>query len=67
MAKNKMNKEGYYFPHFCNARNDLKILRLRKDLGEEGYGIYFMLLELLREQPELRYPCDDIDLLVKAL
>lgn len=54
---------GIYFPHFCKARNDRKIRRLRKDMGIEGYGIFFMLLEILREQTELRYPMDDIDLL----
>lgn len=57
-----MEKEAYYFPHFCNARHDRKIKRLRKELGVEGYGIYFMLLELLREQQDMRYPLCDVDL-----
>lgn len=56
-------KEAYYFPHFCNARHDRKIKRLRKELGVEGYGIYFMLLEVLREQQDMRYPLTDIDLI----
>lgn len=56
-------KESYYFPHFCNARHDRKIKRLRKELGVEGYGIYFMLLEVLREQQDMRYPLSDIDLI----
>jgi hypothetical protein len=60
-----MNKEGYYFPHFCNARQDRKIRKLRKDFGIEGYGIYFMLLETLREQHDLMYPLEDIDLLAE--
>lgn len=34
-----------------------------KQLGVEGYGIYFMLLEVLREQSDYRYPISDIDLL----
>ena len=58
-----MNKDAYYFPHFCNARNDRKIRRVRKELGIEGYGIYFMVLEVLREQKDFRYPMEDIDLL----
>lgn len=58
-----MKKDAYYFPHFCNARHDRKIKRLRKELGIEGYGIYFMVLEVLREQPEFKYPYQDIDLL----
>jgi hypothetical protein len=60
-----MQKDAYYFPHFCNARHDRKIKRLRKELGLEGYGIYFMLLETLREQQDLMYPIDDIDLLAE--
>lgn len=58
-----MEKEAFYFPHFCNARHDRKIRRLRRELGVEGYGIYFMLLETLREQQDLMYPMDDLDLL----
>lgn len=60
-----MEKEAFYFPHFCNARHDRKIRRLRKELGTEGYGIYFMLLETLREQQDLMYPMEDIDLLAE--
>jgi hypothetical protein len=58
-----MNKDAYYFPHFSNARTDRKLLRVRKELGIEGYGIYFMLLEVLRDTPEYKYPLEDIDLL----
>ena len=58
-----MNKDAYYFPHFSNARTDRKILRLRKELNIEGYGIYFMLLEVLRDAPEFKYPIEDLDLL----
>ncbi len=49
-------KQAYYFPHFLNARNDNKVLKLRRVLGIEGYGIFFMLLEVLREQNDMRYP-----------
>jgi len=58
-----MNKDAFYFPHFSNARNDRKILRLRRELGTEGYGIYFMILEILRDSSDYKYPIEDIDLL----
>lgn len=45
-------KDAYFFSHDCNARNDPKILALRSVYGAEGYGVYFMLVEILREQPE---------------
>lgn len=58
-----MKKDAYYFPHFSNARTDRKLLRIRKELGIEGYGIYFMVLEVLREQTDFKFPLEDIDLL----
>lgn len=38
-----------YFPHESGARNDDKIIRLRMRHGAAGYGVYFMILERLRE------------------
>jgi hypothetical protein len=58
-----MKKDAYYFPHFSNARHDRKLKRVIKDLGIEGYGIYFMVLEVLRDQQDFKYPLQDIDLL----
>ena len=58
-----MEKDAFYFPHFSNARHDRKIKRITKELGVEGYGIFFMILEVLREQTSLKYPMSDIDLL----
>lgn len=60
-------KEDFYFPHFMNSRNDRKLLRVRKELGVEGYGIYFMILEILRGQPEYKYPLQDLDLLADEI
>ena len=36
-----------YFSHDSNARNDIKLIRLRSKYGYEGYGIYFAIIELL--------------------
>ena len=41
-----MNK-SYYFQHDYNAAQDIKILFLRQQLGIEGYGIYWFVLEQL--------------------
>ena len=38
------------FPHDSNARNDEKLVRLRMRHGAAGYGVYFMILERLREE-----------------
>lgn len=51
-----MKKDAYYFPHFSNARNDSKLIKLRRVMGIEGYGMYFLLLEVLREQTDFKFP-----------
>ena len=42
-----MKANSYYFSHDYNAANDTKILFLRHQLGMEGYGIYWFLIEQL--------------------
>ena len=42
-------KDAYYFSHDSNARNDQRIMKLRMKYGPEGYGIYFMIIEILRD------------------
>lgn len=42
-------KDTYYFTHDYHARDDDKILRLRMEMGAKGYGIFWMLAELLYE------------------
>ena len=42
-----MKKDTFYFSHDYNAHNDYKILFLRQQLGMEGYGIYWVLVESL--------------------
>lgn len=43
-------KDVYYFSHDANARRDPKMQALRSKYGSNGYGIYFMLIEILSEQ-----------------
>lgn len=44
-----MAKEAYYFSHDSNARNDEKILALLIKHKWEGYGLYWAIIEKLRE------------------
>ena len=55
-----MKKDAFYFSHDSNARNDIKMLRLRRSLGLEGYAIYFCLIEMLREQIDYKLPIETI-------
>ena len=56
-----MKKDAYYFPHFSNARNDSKLVKLRRVMGIEGYGMYFLLLETLREQTDFKLPLKGLE------
>lgn len=51
---NIKHKDSYWFPHDSNARNDIKILNVRRDHGAAGIGIYWMLIEMLRDQNDYR-------------
>lgn len=44
-----MKKDAYYFKHDSNARNDEKLLAIRMNHGMEGYGVYWAIVEKLRE------------------
>lgn len=49
-------KDAFYFPHDSNARNDLRIARLRVRLGWSAYGIYWAIIEVLRDQDNYKMP-----------
>ena len=49
-------KDSRYFQHDSNARNDSRLLKLRMKYGAKGYGIYFQIVEILREQSD--FVCD---------
>ena len=59
-----------YFNHDSNARNDEKLIALRIRYGAEGYGVYFMLIEMLQAAPgcvlEKDYKALAFDLRVSA-
>ena len=39
-----------WFSHDSNARNSKKLIRLRQKHGASGYGVYWMLIERLRDE-----------------
>ena len=47
-----------YFSHDSNARNSDKLMKVRMKLGAEGYGIFFMLIERLREEEDYKSTVD---------
>ena len=47
-----MSKETFYFSHDYNARNDIKIQALLVEHGAVGYGVYWIIVEILHEESE---------------
>lgn len=60
-------KEAYYFSHDSNASQDEKILNMRADCGWEGYGIYWAIIERLRDTEGHRYALTSIKGLAASL
>jgi len=60
-------KDAYYFSHDSNARNDQRIMKLRMKYGMVGYGIYWSIIEILREQENYSLNIKDIDSIVYEL
>ena len=60
-----MAKDAYYFSHDSNAKDDPKCVLLIDQLGLEGYGIYWILIETLRDQPGYKYPLSLIPALAR--
>lgn len=54
-------KQVACFTHDANARNDQKILRLRARGGWAYYGIYWALIEVLRESSDYRMHHDALE------
>jgi len=53
-------KEAYYFSHDSNARNDLKMVKLRRLCGLEGIGLFWCVVEMLREADRYKLSIDVI-------
>ena len=58
-------KDAYYFPHDYNAKDDPKCERLLYEMGQEGYGIFWTLIEVLRAQPDYTYPMANLPIVAR--
>jgi hypothetical protein len=63
----QMAKDAYWFRHDANARNDIKVIELRSLHGYEGYGIYFSIIEVMREQSSYTISESKIGMVALAL
>jgi hypothetical protein len=51
-----MKKDAYYFSHDANSQDDPKCMVLIDQLGMEGYGIFWALIEKLRSEKDYKLP-----------
>ena len=47
-----------YFSHDANALTDIKISAMRSDYGLEGYGLYWAIIEKLRNEDTYKLPLE---------
>lgn len=62
-----MKKEAYYFSHDSNAQDDPKCMLLIEQLGMEGYGIFWALIERLRSERSYQLPVQIISPFAKKI
>ena len=51
-----MKKDAYYFSHDANAQDDPKLMLLIEQMGMEGFGIFWALIEKLRAERDYSLP-----------
>lgn len=57
-----MAKDAYWFRHEVGASRTLRMLKIQHIYGHEGKGVYWDLVEVLREQDGYKYSSDESDL-----
>uniref|UniRef100_UPI00352BA155 DUF4373 domain-containing protein n=1 Tax=Aerococcus urinaeequi TaxID=51665 RepID=UPI00352BA155 len=62
-----MARDAFYFPHDSNARQDTKILKLRIKHGWAGYGLYWGIIEALRDQDNYSFDTNEPELISLAV
>ena len=61
-----MSKETFYFSHDYNARNDMKIQALLVEHGAVGYGVYWIIVEILHEESEKKLQLNNLTYIAVA-
>jgi len=58
----KMSKDSYWFKHDANAGRGLRMMQMQHIYGHWGKGVYWDVIEVLRDQSEYRFKSDDSSL-----
>ena len=60
--ENMAKKNSYWFRHDTSAGRGIRIRKIQHIYGHWGKGIYWDVVEILRDQKNYSYPCDDSSL-----
>lgn len=60
-------KDAYWFKHDSNASRDCKLSELRAIYGYEGLGVFWAVIEVLREQNSYKWDEKKTEILAKIL
>ena len=58
--KENAMRNYYYFSHDANAHDDNKLRVILCDYGYAGYGLYWLAIETMRQEPNVSMPMNDI-------
>lgn len=58
-TKGSAMKDAFYFSHDANASSDPKISAMIGRYGIEGYGRFWILVEMMRDAPGYKLPVDE--------
>lgn len=62
-----MGKDAYWFKHDSNASRDLKLMQIKAIYGLEGIGMFWSVLEVLREQKDYSWTKSQVQILAKII
>lgn len=62
-----MANNPHYFKHDCNASRSLELMEIRAIYGYEGLGLFWTLIEILREQKDYSWDEKKIKILAKIM
>lgn len=65
--KIKQNNKPPSFLHDADARNDPKAIKLRMRHGFEGYGIFWAIVEIMRDSSSFEIKLDDFEAIAYSL
>lgn len=60
-------KDAYWFKHDSNASRDLKLMQIKAIYGLEGIGMFWSVIEVLREQKNYSWEESQLDIFSKII